>query len=175
MFFDMPRSFPPQGLCTCGSWLSLEYCCKGLGNTPIWPGQLFLLVVHPLVSRTLHSRQTEWLAFLLIMWVPLCGLPSFPQTFNLPRSNSNVLLLYPSLHSIILGIRSSSDFPEHTLYHLCSYHQWCAIVRRAWVLESGNPRLEYLLRLLLTTLTILTSCVTVGSLWCSLRLICKWR
>ena len=95
MFFNKLKSFPPQGLCTCGSSFCLQFCSRrpiGEGNTSIWPGPHFLLV-----SWTLHSSQTEGPALLPNLWVLLCRTLFFYETFNPPWSSSSVPLLLSSL------------------------------------------------------------------------------
>lgn len=77
LFFNMSRSFPPQGLCTCGSFLWLQYCCmrpKGEGNTTIWSG-LFLPCGSPSYFMDRAFQPNRRFACILIVWVP----PPFPR------------------------------------------------------------------------------------------------
>lgn len=96
LFFNMSRSFPPQGLCTCGSFLWLQYCCmrpKGEGNTTIWRG-LFLPCGSPscFMDRAFQPNRTVCLSSHCL------GPSTFPRTFNVPWSISSIPLFLSSLH-----------------------------------------------------------------------------
>lgn len=144
MFFSILKSFPPQGLCTCGSSFRLQFCSRrprGEGNTSMWPGPHFLLV-----SWTLRSSQTEGPALLL----NLCFYvehPSFPGLL-IHHGPTPMSLCFSQVFTLRLEILSS-DLLGHTSYiwHMwlrcLVYFQEYVVMKRAWVLEAGSPGLEY--------------------------------
>lgn len=95
---------------------------KGMGNTNMWPGPLFLSVLHALVSWTLHSSQTERPVLLLIMQVPLRGMPSFPRPLihhgptQMSLCAPQVFILSEREYSLLLTFESTLS-----INHLCSY------------------------------------------------------
>lgn len=116
MFFNILKSFPPQGLCTCGLPFAYNFCSRrprGEGNTSIWP-QLLLSWVCLLDPAFQPNRRT---VLLLNLWGLLCGTLFFYWTFNPPWSSSSV----PQLLSSLLPKTEHSLTFQSTLPVYCIY------------------------------------------------------